>query len=393
MRNRWAALAVVCLTRLSMGFQFQSIASVAPFLLVEFGPSYARLGWLIGLFLLPGAVIALPGGLLGRRFGDRRVVVVGLALMALGGVVTAVSPSFALACLGRTVSGVGGVLLNVLLAKMVADWFAGQEISTAMGVMLTAWPAGIGLAVASLGGLAGLTSWRVTVHVTAGAAVLAALLMVTLYTDPPAPARGAPGPAGLDFRLPRRALALAVIAGLAWAAFNAAFIVFVSFTPTFLIARGATIAEAGLLVSAAVWVTLGSVPAGGFLADRVRRRDGLVVAGCLAGALAIGALALLPGPLVWALGAGLVAGLPPGAMMALLPTSLAPAHLATGFGVYYTVYYLGVAVAQPLAGLLRDVSDDPAAPLFFAAALMAATVLGLGAFRRVQRRPATGVRD
>jgi MFS family permease len=134
-RSRWAALAVIFLTRLSMGFQFQSIASIAPFLIDEFRLSYAQLGWLLGLYLLPGAAIALPGGLLGRRFGDRRVVVVALALMAAGGVVTAASPSFFLACLGRAVSGIGGVLLNVLLAKMVADWFAGREISTAMGVI------------------------------------------------------------------------------------------------------------------------------------------------------------------------------------------------------------------------------------------------------------------
>jgi hypothetical protein len=61
-RSRWTALAVVSLTRLSMGFQFQSIASIAPFLIDEFRLSYAQLGWLMGLYLLPGAAIALPGG-------------------------------------------------------------------------------------------------------------------------------------------------------------------------------------------------------------------------------------------------------------------------------------------------------------------------------------------
>jgi MFS family permease len=65
--------------------------------------------------------------------------------------------------------------------------------------------------------------------------------------------------------------------------------------------------------------------------------------------------------------AGVLAGLAPGAMMALLPRTLAPRQLATGFGVYYTVYYLGMAVAQPVAGFIRDRSGSPAAPVFFAA--------------------------
>ena len=43
------------------------------------------LGLLIGLYMLPGIVIALPGGMLGQRFGAKRVVLVGLALMTIGG--------------------------------------------------------------------------------------------------------------------------------------------------------------------------------------------------------------------------------------------------------------------------------------------------------------------
>jgi hypothetical protein len=57
-RSRWVALAVIFLTRLSMGFQFQSVASVGPFLLDEFRLSHAQLGGLMGLYLLPGAAVA-----------------------------------------------------------------------------------------------------------------------------------------------------------------------------------------------------------------------------------------------------------------------------------------------------------------------------------------------
>ena len=148
-------------------------------------------------------------------------------------------------------------------------------------------------------------------------------------------------------------------------------------------------ARAGLLASVAVWVTLGSVPLGGWLADRVRRGDALIVAGALGAAAGILAVGRLPGPFLWAVLLGLVSGLTPGAMMTLLPKSVAPEHLATGFGVYYTVFYLGMAVAQPAAGLVRDLSGRPDAPVDFAAALMAATALALAGFRLVQRRTAT----
>ena len=68
MRNRWFALAVLFAIRLTMAFQFQSVAAVAPLLDQTFGVSLADIGWLIGLYFAPGLFLALPGGAIGKRF-------------------------------------------------------------------------------------------------------------------------------------------------------------------------------------------------------------------------------------------------------------------------------------------------------------------------------------
>src|SRR5262250_2923371 len=141
--SRWVMLAVVFLTRTAMGLMFQSLAAVGPLMVEDLRLTYSGYSLLFALFMLPGAVMALPGGMLGRRFGGRRVAGAGLALMVLGGLVTGVSTGLALAAAGRAVSGIGGVLLNVALTKMIADWFTGREISTAMGVMLASFPVGM----------------------------------------------------------------------------------------------------------------------------------------------------------------------------------------------------------------------------------------------------------
>jgi MFS family permease len=388
--NRWAMLAVIFLTRSSMGFMFQSVASIAPWLIDEFALSYGQIGLLMGLFLLPGVLLALPGGLLGRRFGSRPIALTGLCLMAAGGLVTAWSTSLLGACVGRAISGAGGIMLNLFLAKMVAEWFTGKEISTAMGIMLTSWPVGIGLALVTLGRAAAHWSWRVSLLITVGAAVGALLLLAGLYRNPPAVA-GADGDRGaLQFDLPRQAWWLSAAAGLCWTALNASFIVMASFGPTFLVAQGVSVVEAGSLVSLGIWASLVSVPLGGFVADRLARPNLLIAVGALTTAVCIGLVPLVPAPVLWFLLAGTVLGLAPGAIMALLPKVLAPEHLATGLGVLYTIFYLGMAVAQPLAGLTRDVSGSPAMPIFFAALLMASTVAALGAFRWLESRGPAG---
>ena len=382
MANRWIVLVLVFLTRTSMGFQFQSVASVAPLMIADLRLSYAQLGTLIGLYMLPGAFFALPGGIIGQRFGERRVVVAGLALMVAGGALTAGAGGFGTAVAGRLLSGVGAVVMNILLAKMVSDWFAGKELSTAMAIMLTSWPVGLGLAAATLGGVAAGTSWRTAVMATAVVAALG-LLMMLLCRDAPG---GSSGPQRAALR--RRELWLSITGGFAWGCFNASLVAIIAFGPGLLIARGATLGDAGRVVSLAIWVTMLSVPLGGYLTDRLKRPTLLIVTGSL---VAAGTVLLLPvlahAVLAFCL-VGLAIGAPPGGLMALLPRTLPPERLATGFGVFYTVFYVMMALTQPAAGLVRDVAGDPAAPIVFAALVMAATVIGLAIFRRLERRPA-----
>jgi MFS family permease len=379
MSNRWVALALVFVTRTSMGFQFQAVASVAPLMIADLGLTYAQFGWLFGLYMLPGAVIALPGGVLGQRFGERRLVVGGLALMVVGGLLTAAAGGLASAITGRLISGVGAVVMNILLSKLVADWFTGKELSTAMALMLTSWPVGLGLATTALGGVAAATSWRTALMATAAAAGLGLVLML-LYRNAPG---AAAGPTRAALR--GREVGLSVSAGFAWGCFNGSLVAIAAFGPGLLLARGATLGDAGAVVSLAIWVTMLSVPLGGFLTDRLGRPTLLVVAGSL---VAAGTMLLIPvlahAVLTFCL-VGIAIGAPPGGLMSLLPRALSPERLATGLGVFYTAFYVMTALTQPAAGLVRDVVGDPAAPIVFAALVMAATVVGLAAFRRLER--------
>ena len=117
---------------------------------IEFGVGLADIGVLIGLYFTPGVALALPGGAIGRRFGDKTTVLGALLLMLTGGVAMAFSDSWNGQVAGRLVAGAGGVLLNVQMTKMVADWFAGKEIATAMAIFVNSWPAGVAVSLLAL---------------------------------------------------------------------------------------------------------------------------------------------------------------------------------------------------------------------------------------------------
>ncbi len=376
-----------------MGFQFQSIASVSPFLIDELAIDYTLLGTLIGLYILPGVVFALPGGMLGKRFGDKQVVLAGLAMMALGGVLVGMAGDYASAVAGRTLSGCGGVLLNILLTKMTMDWFAKRELALAMAILVNSWPFGIALALVSQSAAAVALGWPVVLHGTAALALVSFALIAIGYRAPPdlaSPGQAEPAvaPRWL-FALGRTEFVGVTLAAAAWALFNVGLILIVSFGPTFLTARGLPLEEAAWMVSLGTWLGIGTVPLGGYLAQRWGHPN-LVMAVSLTAAVAI--CAVLPwteSPLLPFIAFGVFAWAPAGPIMALVSETLSADNRAVGMGVFFTWYYAAMGVLPPLAGLARDLSGSPDAPIYFASAMMLCALACVGLFRLHRRAVAT----
>lgn len=381
--NRWLILAALTFARTVMGFQFQAVTAVGPPLMADFHLNYAELGTLIGLYLFPGAAVSLPSGVLAQRFGDKRLVSVGLAAMTLGGALMALSADSALLTAGRLIAGCGAVLLNVLLTKMVTDWFQGREIVTALGILITSWPLGIALALIVLPPLAAATSWRGAMLSTAVLSAVGFLLMLLFYRTP---ATVDKAPPRLRIDLTWQELTLAVFSGLVWTFYNMGFILIVAFGPAWLMARGQGAQSASALMSVVSWVLILAVPLGAWLAEQLQRPL-LTMMGCfLFGIAAISALPAAGASLALLIFIGLTFGPPGGLIMALPGQAAPPERRAVAMGIYFTCYYLGMSVAPALAGFARDASGSAAAPIYLAGAMLVMAAAALITFRFLQAR-------
>ena len=234
LRNRWGILAVLFAVRATIAFQFQSVAAVAPLLGSEFGATLADIGVLIGLYFAPGVALALPGGAIGQRFGDKTTVLGGLLLMLAGSLMMASATSWNIQNAGRLVAGAGGVILSVQMTKMLTDWFAGHEIATAMAIFVNSWPTGVAFSLVVLP-FVGTTYGLGAVHLAvAGSIGCGIVLLATLYR-PPADSTGTSVTTTL--RLDRNAAIAVIAAGLIWGMFNVGFAMIVSFGPSMLVDR------------------------------------------------------------------------------------------------------------------------------------------------------------
>ncbi|MFC7739403.1 MFS transporter [Roseomonas sp. GCM10028921] len=378
--------------------QFQSVGGIGPALLSDpaFGLDYLGLGTLLGAYLLPGVVVSFPGGSLAARVGERRMALTGLVLMGVGGLLVAFASGFPAALVGRLLAGIGAALLTVILSALLMERFIGYALAPVMGAFLATWPFGIALALLGLppavemfGG-----SWRAALLLSIGPMLvilpMAGLLLTNmdagraLISAPSDPAPGALGLAAAEVP------PLAAI-GCAWATLNAGLAVLLGFAPALLVQRGFSAPAAGALTSLVSWMLVLLLPLGGALLAALRRPMPTALAALVLTAASMGAFGAFPAlpviPLLLAAGL-LLAG--PATFISTLPAGvLAPQRRARGMGLYYTIFYAGMAVLPPLAGGLRDATGRPDAPILAAACflVLAAACLALVPRLSAPRRP------
>ena len=365
-----------------MSFQFQTVAAIGPILIETFIIDFTWLGTLIGLYMLPGTVVAIPSGVVGQRFGAKSVVLLGLALMVTGGLMTGVE-SLQLACAGRLISGVGAVIMNVMLTKMVADWFAEREIVVAMSLVVATWPLGTALGLVLFPIIAGLWSWQAAMYSAVVVALASFALVAGLYREAPG---GSPSAQEtLRIEMSRREWTLVLIAGSILGHYSASYVVLISFAPELFTVRGHSLQDASRIVSLVGWASILTIPLGGYVAQRIDRPDTIMMAGFAVVALACLALPVTGAFMATFLVIAIVTGLPGGLIMSLAAEALSAQNRAVGMGVFFTCFYACLAILPAAAGGIRDLSGSPSAPVLFAAYMMGASLLGLILFRLAQR--------
>lgn len=185
---RWGALGVVAFTMMAAYFVNDVMAPMKSLLESERGWSSGDFGFFTGgysalnLFLL----MLIWGGMILDRFGVRftgklsaTLMVVGTALQYYGITVLADNTTMFLghtmsvnvAYVGYAIFGVGAEVAGITVTKVIAKWFKGKEMATAMGVQVAL--ARIGSQAAYAFALPLAIAYGITVPVLVGIVLLA----------------------------------------------------------------------------------------------------------------------------------------------------------------------------------------------------------------------------
>lgn len=160
--HRWKVLGVGFAANASFAAAFSGIPTTAVLLRGAYGIGNGGLGLVLGMLGLGIALSELPWGLLTDRWGDRRVLLLGLGgtAAALVGMALFVVPqaghvpSLVSLAAGLLFVGLLGGSVNGSSGRAVLAWFKEGERGLAMSIRQTAVPAGGGLGALMLPALA-----------------------------------------------------------------------------------------------------------------------------------------------------------------------------------------------------------------------------------------------
>lgn len=141
--RRWWALAALTLSVLIIALDGTVITVALPTLSGELGADSAQLQWINGGYLLALSVAMLPVGLLGDRYGHKRVLVSGITLFGLASLAgtQAGSPGQLIAV--RTVLGLAAAMIMPVSMAVLPRVFGTAELPKAIGVWTAATAVGM----------------------------------------------------------------------------------------------------------------------------------------------------------------------------------------------------------------------------------------------------------
>lgn len=136
--RRWWALAALALSVLVVGLDSTILSVALPTLATELDASTGELQWIANAYTLVMAAALVPAGLLGDRFGRKRLLLVALALFGVASGLCAVAPSAGALIAARALLGLGAAFLMPLSMSVLTVIFSPEERPRALGIWVMA---------------------------------------------------------------------------------------------------------------------------------------------------------------------------------------------------------------------------------------------------------------
>ena len=401
-RGSAQAVAVVSTAHFTSHFYLLLLPPLFPLLREAYGVGYTELGFAVSVFSIVTACTQAPVGFAVDRYGARRILAAGLLLEGIAFLFIGLMPFFGALVVLMAVAGLANSVYHPADYSLLNASVNPRRMGRAFSFHTSAGMLGNAVAPVTMVFLIAFMEWRIAVALCGALGIVVGLLVLSsgrvLRDRVDRDADGAAGRDGAGAAASgatglRLLLSAPILLGtLFFFGMSVAGYGIQSFSVSALhILHEAPIAEATTVLTAYLFASPFGVLAGGWFADRIRRRHDAFAATCIVMvALCIGAVAALQPPLPVVAGFFVVAGLFSGMVAPsrdmLIRSMTPPSEIAKVFGFVSTGFNLGGIVAPVSFGFILDRSDDPGIVFWTVAVVSLLTVFTVLTTGRARRR-------
>jgi MFS family permease len=351
-----SVLVTTSIVHLTNDACFSLLYPLLPFIAADLGLSYTETGMLKATFSGASSVLQVPAGIVGARYGEMLVLLLGNLWVGVGLVGMALTGSFMLLLGAALLTGIGGNAQHPLGSSIVSNHVRREQLATSMGTLNFSGDLGklIGPFVAGI--VAVQFGWRAAFAVVGIAtAVYTLWVLLRQRRENRSGSRSASRSVEDDGTPIRRGFSFVLLAGgLDNATRGAA----LTFLPFVLVEKGLDAAAISLLFG----VIFAAGAAGKFACGWLSDRRGILAVIVVTEAVTAGTLLALAFAPLWAvIPLVLVFGFAlngTSSALAVAVTQFVPAaKRARGFGIYFTAALISSAAAPLLYGVLADATS------------------------------------
>ena len=182
-KTPWGLVLILVGAGIISAFQVGKVPPLLPDIKTDLNISLFYAGWILSVFNITGLILGTCTGAIADTIGHRRLLMLGIALQALGSFSGSFATSFNLLILTRLIEGTGFLAVVVSTPTLIFQVVRKKDVKIALSMWTCYLPAGVTLVMLIIPFMSKFSDWRSVWQINSFLLIVFLILLINSTSD------------------------------------------------------------------------------------------------------------------------------------------------------------------------------------------------------------------